>query len=62
MNGGTLAAFADIDPLDIWIMAVPLVIYAVAFLSLYAASKIRERKWEASRQKRLDKVCGRPRV
>jgi hypothetical protein len=53
---------ARIDPIDIWIMVVPLLIYSVAFLFLFAASKIRERRFQASRKKRLDDLCGRPPV
>jgi hypothetical protein len=53
---------ANIDPVDVWIMVVPLLIYSGAFFLLYAASKIRERKAEASRKRRLDKLCGRPPV
>ena len=49
-----------IDPVDIGIMVVPLLIYSVAFLCLYAASKIRERKWQASRKKRLEQLYGSP--
>jgi hypothetical protein len=48
-----------IDLVDIGVMVVPLLIYSLAFLSLYAASKMRERKWQASRKKRLDELSGR---
>lgn len=53
-------ALAPIDPVDIWIMVVPLLIYSIAFFLLYAASKIRERKAQASRKRRLDELCGLP--
>jgi len=53
-------ALATIDPVDIWIMIVPLLIYSLAFFLLCATSKIRERKSQRSRKRRLDELYGRP--
>lgn len=52
--------FVWIDPVDIWIMVVPLLIYSFAFFLLHATSKIRDRKFEESRKKRLATLSGRP--
>jgi len=52
----TLAA---IDPVDVLITVVPTLIYSVAFFLLYFASKIRERRAEASRKRRLAEICDR---
>lgn len=50
----------SVDPVNIWIMAVPLLVYSFAFCLLYAASKIRERKWQASHRERLEQLRGNP--
>lgn len=50
---------ATIDPVDVLITVVPTLIYSVAFLLIYAGSRIRERRAEAARKRRLDEVCGR---
>ena len=53
----TLAA---IDPVDVLITVVPTLIYSAAFFLLYAVSRIRERRAQASRKKRLDELWGSP--
>lgn len=53
----TLAA---IDPVDVLITVVPTLIYSVAFFLIYAGSRIRERRAQASRKKRLDELCSKP--
>jgi hypothetical protein len=53
----TLAA---IDPVDVLITVVPTLIYGAAFFLLYAASRIRERRAQASRRRRLEELCGIP--
>lgn len=53
-------ALAPPDLVDIWIMVVPALIYSCAFLLLYAASRIRERKAQASRKRRLRELVGQP--
>jgi hypothetical protein len=55
-----MALAHGVDPVDIWMMAVPPLVYSLAFFLLYGASKIRERKSQASQKKRLDELCGLP--
>lgn len=50
---------ASIDPVDVLITVVPTLIYSTAFLLIYAGSRIRERRAETSRKRRLDQLCGR---
>jgi hypothetical protein len=50
---------ASIDPVDVLITVVPTLIYSVAFLAIYGASRIRERRAEASRKRRLNELCGK---
>lgn len=52
-------SLAAIDPVDVLITVVPTLIYSVAFLLIYAGSRLRERREEALRKRRLDEVCGR---
>jgi hypothetical protein len=56
---GSAMTLATIDPVDVLIMVVPTLIYSVAFFVLYAASRIRERRAQASRKRRLEELCGR---
>jgi hypothetical protein len=49
---------ASIDPVDVLITVVPTLIYSAAFFLLYAASRFRERRAQASRKRRLDELCG----
>jgi hypothetical protein len=50
----------SIDPVDVLLIAVPLLVYSLAFLSVFAVVKIRERQWQASHRKRLDQLRGHP--
>ncbi len=49
-----------VDPVDVLLIAVPLLVYSLAFFGIFAVSKIRERKWQASHRKRLDQLRGKP--
>ena len=49
----------SVDPVDVLLIAVPLLVYSLAFCILFAVVKIRERKWQASHRERLDQLRGR---
>jgi uncharacterized membrane protein YqhA len=50
----------SVDPVDVWLLAVLLLVYSLAFFGIFAVSKIRERKSQASHRKRLDQLRGQP--
>jgi uncharacterized membrane protein YqhA len=50
----------SVDPVDVWMIAVLLLAYSLAFCTLFAVSKIRERRWLASHKERLDQLRGKP--
>jgi hypothetical protein len=50
----------SIDPVDVWLIALLVLVYSLAFLGTFAVSKIRERKWLASHKERLDQLRGKP--
>ena len=50
----------SIDPVDVWMIAVLLLVYSLAFFGIFAAVKIRERRWQASRRQRLEQLRGKP--
>ena len=49
----------SVDPVDLGLIAVLLLAYALAFLGIFAVVKIRERKWQASHRKRLEQLRGK---
>jgi uncharacterized membrane protein YqhA len=50
----------SVDPVDVLLIAVPLLVYSLAFFGVFTVSRIRERKWQASHKKRLDLLRGNP--
>ena len=51
-----------IDPVDIWLITLLVLVYSLAFCILFAVFRIRERKWQAAHKKRLDQLRGKPPV
>jgi hypothetical protein len=51
-----------VDPVDIWLIALLVLVYSLAFCILFAVFRIRERKWQAAHKKRLDELRGKPPV
>ena len=50
----------SVDLVEVLLIAVPLLVYSLAFFGIFAVSRIRERKWQASHRKRLDQLRSRP--
>jgi uncharacterized membrane protein YqhA len=48
----------SVDPVDVLLIAIPLLVYSLAFFGIFIASKIQERKRQASHKKRLDLLRG----
>lgn len=49
----------SVDPFDVLLIAVPLLVYSLAFFGIFVVVKMRERKWQASHRKRLDQLRGK---
>ena len=49
----------SVDPVDVVLIAVLLLAYALAFLGIFAVVRIRERRWQASHRKRLEQLQGK---